>query len=320
MVFSMQRIIEFGGRVLNLTKFGILVFLGGCCYGILSTFVKLAYSNGFIINEVLGSQFLFGTIFIWLIALFIKDKRIQVKHVLILLLCGTTMGLTGLFYYQSLQYIDASIAIILLFQFTWIGILLDTVFNKVKPDRIKVVAVCLLLFGSILASGLLGAQGATFSLIGTIWGLMSAITFAMFIFVSGRVATTVHPIVRSAVMSTGGAIFILLLFPPTFLISGALMEGLWVYGAILGFFGVLLPPILFNVGMPKVGSGLGTILSASELPTAVFMSLLVLKEVVTLVQWVGVMIILFGIGYPYLISGRFKRRKGMNGLLYIDKE
>ncbi|HHY22081.1 MAG TPA: DMT family transporter, partial [Bacilli bacterium] len=280
---------------MNLSKFGILVFLGGCSYGILSTFVKLAYGNGFIINEVLGSQFFFGVLFIWLIALFMKDKRIRVKNVFILLVCGTTMGLTGLFYYQSLQYIDASIAIILLFQFTWIGIILDTVFNKVKIDRVKVIAVCILLLGSVLASGLLGVHEATFSFIGTIWGLLSAVSFATFIFVSGRLATSVHPIVKSAFMSTGGAIFILLLFPPTFLVDGTLTEGLWIYGAVLGFFGVFLPPILFNVGMPKVGSGLGTILSASELPTAVLMSLFVLKEVVTLVQWIGVIIILLGI-------------------------
>jgi len=300
---------------LNLSKFGILVFLGGCSYGILSTFVKLAYGNGFIINEVLGSQFFFGVLFIWLIALFMKDKRIRVKNVFILLVCGTTMGLTGLFYYQSLQYIDASIAIILLFQFTWIGIILDTVFNKVKIDRVKVIAVCILLLGSVLASGLLGVHEATFSFIGTIWGLLSAVSFATFIFVSGRLATSVHPIVKSAFMSTGGAIFILLLFPPTFLVDGTLTEGLWIYGAVLGFFGVFLPPILFNVGMPKVGSGLGTILSASELPTAVLMSLFVLKEVVTLVQWIGVIIILLGIAYPYLISKRLKRRKGIEGLL-----
>lgn len=298
--------IFFGGQQLNLTKFGILVFLGGCCYGILSTFVKLAYSKGFSINEVLGSQFLFGVLMIWLIALCINEKRIRVKHVFTLLVSGTTMGLTGLFYYQSLQYIDASFAIILLFQFTWIGIFFDTVFNKVKLDRIKVVAVCLLLVGSILASGLFGTHDATFSLIGTIWGLLSAVTFATFIFVSGRVATSVHPIVKSAVMSTGGALFILVLFPPAFIVNGALMEGLWIYGGILGFFGVLLPPILFNVGMPKVGSGIGTILSASELPTAVLMSLFVLREVVTIIQWLGVIIILFGIAYPYLISRRWK--------------
>ena len=50
--------------------------------------------------------------------------------------------------------------------------------------------------------------------------------------------------------------------------------------------------------MPKVGSGLGTILSASELPTAVMMSTLILHEAVTYSQWFGVIMILCGIAFP----------------------
>ena len=65
-----------------------------------------------------------------------------------------------------------------------------------------------------------------------------------------------------------------------------------------GFFGSLVPPVLFNIGMPKVGSGLGTILSASELPTAVMMSTLILHEAVTYSQWFGVIMILCGIAFP----------------------
>ena len=66
----------------------------------------------------------------------------------------------------------------------------------------------------------------------------------------------------------------------------------------MGFFGSLVPPLLFNIGMPKIGSGLGTILSASELPTAVLMSTLVLHEAVTFSKWIGVIVILIGIAYP----------------------
>lgn len=57
-------------------------------------------------------------------------------------------------------------------------------------------------------------------------------------------------------------------------------------------------PILFNIGMPKVGGSLGTILSASELPMAVTMSTCILHETVSLLQWIGVVIILLGIAYP----------------------
>ncbi|MFK4998519.1 hypothetical protein ACI2OX_17980 [Bacillus sp. N9] len=53
--------------MMKIWHYAVIVFLGGCSYGILSTFVKLAYSAGFSVAEVSGSQVLFGTILIWLI-------------------------------------------------------------------------------------------------------------------------------------------------------------------------------------------------------------------------------------------------------------
>ena len=99
-------------------------------------------------------------------------------------------------------------------------------------------------------------------------------------------------------MTTGAALLIFIVLQPEFLINGALNNGLLKYGLIMGFFGSLVPPLLFNIGMPKIGSGLGTILSASELPTAVLMSTLVLHETVTFSKWIGVIVILLGIAYP----------------------
>ncbi len=54
--------------------YALLVFIGGCSFGILSTFVKLAYSAGFVVTEVTGSQVLFGTLIIWVVTLFTKVK------------------------------------------------------------------------------------------------------------------------------------------------------------------------------------------------------------------------------------------------------
>ena len=59
--------------------YALIVFLGGCCYGVLSTFVKLAYSAGFTVKEVTGSQFILGTLLIWSVALFSKKKKLTLE-------------------------------------------------------------------------------------------------------------------------------------------------------------------------------------------------------------------------------------------------
>ncbi len=286
---------------MKILNYALLVFLGGCSYGVVSTFVKLGYSEGFRLSEVTVSQYFFGAIMLWAIAIFVPKKRLKGKQWLTLAIGGIPMGLTGIFYNQALGYINASFAIILLLQFTWISMILQYVFTKEAPSRKSLISTIIILFGSVLASGFL-QTGIIFSLAGIGWGILAAVSFSSFIFISGNTNIPVHPIYKSAIMTTGASLLIFISLPPVFLINGALTDGLFMYGLLTGFFGSLVPPILFNIGMPKVGGSLGTILSASELPMAVIMSTIVLHETVTFLQWVGVIIILGGIAFPNIQS------------------
>ena len=99
-------------------------------------------------------------------------------------------------------------------------------------------------------------------------------------------------------MVTGGFILLAILFPPYFLFNGLLWGPLLLFGALLGFFGAFLPPLLFAIGVPHVGEGMAGILGAAELPVAVLMSSLVLHEPVGEVRWLGVALILAGVVLP----------------------
>ncbi|RKD25907.1 multidrug DMT transporter permease [Ammoniphilus oxalaticus] len=275
--------------------YACIVFIGGCCYGILSTFVKLAYAAGFSTAEVTGGQFLSGTLLIWLVALFAKKGVIHSKQVVQLLLAGIPFGLTSVFYYQSLQSLSASLAIIFLFQFVWIGALFERIFLKIRPTRRKLMSIFIILVGSIFAANVLSAGGMSVSWQGVTWGLLSALTFTTFIFLSGSIGKDTPPVLKGALLSTGGLVVVCIVWPPMFLVDYPVLIGVMPYGLLLGLFGVLLPPLLFSIGMPRVGPGLGTILTASELPVAVSMSSLVLGEQVGFTQWFGVALILGGI-------------------------
>ncbi|AMA51211.1 EamA family transporter [Bacillus inaquosorum] len=275
--------------------YGLIVFLGGCCYGILSTFVKLAYSAGYSVTEVTGGQYLFGTLMVWILVLFTKKRKVTRSQTIKLLLSGIPFGLTGGFYYQSLQSLHASLAIILLFQFVWIGTCFEWMFYKKKPTKGKIISIAILLVGSILAAGIISAKGMNMSWQGIVWGLLASLTFSTFILLSGSVGKNTPPLLKSALLSTGGLVVVFLLFPPIYLFDLPVLKGVAPYGLLLGFFGVVLPPLLFTIGMPHVGPGLGTILTASELPVAVSMAALVLEEHVSIVRWMGVILILGGI-------------------------
>jgi drug/metabolite transporter (DMT)-like permease len=280
-------------------KYSSLVLLGACSYGILAVIVKLAYKQGFTVSEVIGSQYLFGFLFMLVPFLFSK-KSFSLKEIVFLAVAGITTSLTGMLYGKSLETIPASISVVLLFQFTWIGIIIEAIANRKIPSKEKLIAILILFIGTLLSSG-----GLTNSLLelhktGVIFGLLSAISFALFIFVSGRVAVHLPSMTRSFFMISGALIFLLIVLSPNFITNGTLGEGLWKYGSLLGLFGVLLPVLFFSIGTPKIGAGPATIIGAAELPTAVIASALILHEHVSFIQIIGVLVILIGVATPQL--------------------
>ena len=66
---------------------------------------------------------------------------------------------------------------------------------------------------------------------------------------------------------------------------------------MLALSGTILPPLLFNRGMPLTGVGLGAIVASVEIPVSIAMAQLLLGESVTFVQWVGVVLILFAVAF-----------------------
>jgi len=285
-------------------KFSLLVLFGACSYGILSTIFKLGFKNGFSAFELLGGQYVFGWIGLLLLVLLFSRHKVSTKQVFSLLVVGTTMSMTSIFYAISVVELPASIAVVLLFQFTWIGVTIEAIATRTFPSREKIISIIILFAGTLLAGGVFEGLGQNFSTKGIIFGLLSAVSFSFYIFASGRVATNVPPYTKSFLMTTSATFIVCLFFPPTFLINGSLQAGLWKYALFLGFFGVVVPVICFSIGVQKVGTGLGTILGAAELPTAIVASITLAHEVVSPLQWLGIVCILIGIFAPQILTAR----------------
>ncbi|MFC0273281.1 EamA family transporter [Metabacillus herbersteinensis] len=282
-------------------KGSLFVFLGSCSYGVLSTIVVLSYAAGFTLNDVVGSQMVLGAVLLWFVVLFrFKNsisKKPTRKEIIQMLIAGTSTGLTGLFYYVSLQYLAPSLAVVIFFQFTWIGIIIEAIAKRKTPRKSQLLALIPIFVGTILATNLITDGLASLQLQGVLFGFLAAISNAIFIFVSGRVATKSDPILRSAIMVTGGAILTSIIVPPTFLINFTVFGKLLVsYGLLLAFFGSLFSTWMFAKGAPLISTGLASILSAMQLPTTMILSIAILHVPINLTQIIGIIIILLGIG------------------------
>jgi len=53
----------------------------------------------------------------------------------------SAIGLTNYLYYQSVSYISASLAIVILMQFTWFSLFLEWIIFAKKPSRLELLTV-----------------------------------------------------------------------------------------------------------------------------------------------------------------------------------
>ncbi len=293
----------------DLIKGVAFVALGASSYGMLATFVKLAYSQGYTTAEVTFAQLSLGVLGMLLITLFqTKIKKIETPKIAKgdlakLLLAGTSLGFTSLFYYLSVVYINVSVAIVLLMQTVWMSVLLEAILSKTWPTARKTLSVVIVLFGTLLATNLIG-QKIELDWHGLFWGLMAAASFTTTMYTSNRIAVYLPAYKKSLLMLLGG--FAVIICFVLYSSEGSFNFSIfWKWGFILAIFGTIIPPLLLNAGFPKVGLGLGSIVSSLELPVSVLMAFFLLNEKVTAIQWLGILLILAAI---VIMNVKFRRR------------
>ncbi|MBZ4041900.1 EamA family transporter [Flavobacterium hibisci] len=283
----------------NVLRGVFLVALGATSYGMLATFVKMAYEEGFTTAEVTTSQFILGLIGILLINAFQKVKyktkvvRATSTNIFKLMLAGTSLGMTSLFYYLAVKYIPVSIGIVLLMQTVWMGVLLEMILEKKLPSLQKIIAVFIVLIGTVLATNILNST-IELDWRGIGWGVLAAASFTTTMFTANRVALEISSAQRSLYMLLGGAI-IVFSFAFATQITPFNFSIFLKWGIVLSLFGTIIPPMLMNAGFPLTGIGLGSIVSALELPVSVMMAFVLLNEKVVFLQWIGIILIILAI-------------------------
>lgn len=284
----------------NVLKGVVLVGLGATSYGMLATFVKLAYKEGFTTAEVTSSQFILGILGILIINAISRGRKkgevlkATPKNIAGLMTAGTSMGMTSVFYYLAVHFgVPVSICIVLLMQTVWMGVLLEAILNKTMPSGRKIVSVIIVLIGTALAAKLFSNE-ESLSMVGIGCGLLAAASFTTTMFTANRVAPHLSSAQRSLYMLLGGAVIVAIFVAVTW--TGTYNTDIFLkWGIVLSLFGTIIPPMLLNAGFPHTGIGLGSIVSSLELPVSVMMALVLLHEPVNALQWLGIALIIAAI-------------------------
>jgi len=280
----------------------LLMAFAGALWGIHGPALKFAYRAGFTPPQLVVGECLVGAVFFGLAAF---TQRAPIPRspafwgrLLLAAVIGT--GVT-LFLFQAYQLGPIPVGATLLFLYVPFTQMLNAVVDRRWPDRLESASAVLVLAGAALASDFIQlARGA--NLAGAPHAILAAACFAGFFVITSRIGGTGTPVLRSFVccaVSTG-LIAALGLARGWDLVPSVAPSTTAIWFLLLGVFGQVIPVFVMVHFGPRTGSGLGSILTSTELPVAVVASALLVEDPVRPAQWGGAALVLTGILLPHL--------------------
>lgn len=223
---------------------------------------------------------------------------------------GALTCLTSILYCYAMSVLPAPVALTLLFQFTWLGLVWQTVMTRRPPRPLQVASALAIVFGTVFASGVYKTGITGYDPVALLCALGAAVSCSLFVTLSGKVEAPCSSEQRGVIVCAGSVVMSLTVCPD-YVVSGVLAQGILPFAVIAGFFGMLCPVLLFGMGSPHLPAGLSTVMAAAELPAGLLIAMIVLGEPLGVVEWLGVAIILAGVclaQVPSLLGGREARR------------
>ena len=276
-------------------KYSLIMFLAGCSYGLVVPLIKTAQYEGFSTGQIMVTQYLVAIVVLVSGCLVFSRVKVGLKDALKLMGMGMVAASVSFFYYQSLQLLTPALSLTLLFQFVWMGMVVQAVRTKTAPKLAAVLTVLFVVVGAVFATGILdeGVTLASLNALGILFGFLSAVSYTAFIVLSSRVATSLPAINRSMFTTLGSLVISFVIAPQYFAQPMMIIDPLVSVG--IGAVGICLPVFLIALSAPKLPTGLATVMASSELPIGVISAAVFLGDPVSITIWLGVAIVLLGI-------------------------
>ncbi|MCC7446036.1 MAG: DMT family transporter [Anaerolineae bacterium] len=267
----------------------IALFLTPTLLGMAPLFGKLAYLGGSDPFTVAATRTVIAAAILWIVYLIFWRKFIYIYPAGLLgcVVVGMTNGIGSLFYYNGLHYLDASVAQLLNATYLIFVVILARLGGQPLTWRTRIRALLALLAVTLLTGGMAGR----ISWLGAGLMIANALMFAGTIILSQRVLYEMpSPTVTLYVLTTMAVVVVM---------ARVVYRLEWIpqsteaVGAIIGLgITTALSRLMLFVGVKKLGSLQTVLVGVFETAVALVLAFIFLHEQLTLVQWIGVGILL----------------------------
>jgi drug/metabolite transporter (DMT)-like permease len=277
----------------NATKGALFCIFSGLFYCPIGYFGMSIMHENISISNMLFWRYFISTIFTFLILLpNITVLNISYKELWKPLLIGMVCyGNFSYLYFLSSKYIGSGLAMVIFFIYPAIVMIFNKVFHNHSIGIIYYFSISIIILGLAF---LIDLDCAKFDLYGISLSLITAVGYAIYIVLSKKQMPHIAPLVSTLMVSMGSSIVCLLitLSDGSFIVP--VQSAFWRNILGLSIISTALPTLFLLEGLKYIKSERASILSVLE-PVGVFLlGVTVLKEHVTIMQTIGVIIILVG--------------------------
>lgn len=280
----------------NTNKGLIFMLVGVFLFSILSVAVKIIYKMG-ITETTLTPLF---ALFVSLISLiyniiFKRDKfKIEKKDVKYIILHGIIgIAFVNLCFNRSLIYLDASLSIMILYLSCVLVFIFQKIARNKKFSKKSVIYMMLVILGLFISSNP-NTTGKVYAIKGLMFAFGSSVGYA---FYNINIEEKLNEIETTIIIMYAqflSFIFLLIIYKPVnvFNVDISVMDTIILLG--IAFVTSFLPMFFIMKGIDKLGAYKASIMGTMELPFTAILAFLFLGETMTIVQMIGMVIVILG--------------------------
>jgi drug/metabolite transporter (DMT)-like permease len=278
--------------------------LSAAGFSLKAVFVKLAYAAGPVdAVTLLAMRMAFALpLFLWLLRKSKDNKaaalsRTDIAQVWLLACLG--YYLSSLFDFKGLAYITAGLERLILYLYPTFVLLMQAWLTRTRPDSKiwRALGICYAGLAIAFAHDLDQAGQGTNVMTGATWIFASAVTYAMYYLGTGAVVSRLGSMRLSGLAGSASCVLVLghflLLGHPHVLTT--LPPAVWGYAALMALISTVLPIWWLSMAIQRMGAGQAAAVGTLGPVLTILAAWLLLGESMSLMQWAGLAMVMFGV-------------------------
>lgn len=257
--------------------------------GIFRRYIPMPSSSLAMLRGIIGSIFLVLVVLISRSKISWKNIK---KNLVILLISGVMIGVNWVLLFESYNHTSVAIATICYYMAPVFVMIASPIFLKEKLTVTKIICISVAVVGMLFVSGVIGSNNENSDYLGIILGLGAAVFYATVILLNQKIKDITA--YEKSIMQLGSASIVMI--PYVLLVEDVPFGEITPFSigmvAVVGILNTGIAYALYFGSMKALPAQTIALFGYIDPVVAVLLSAFLIKEVPSLLEWIGIILVL----------------------------